>query len=294
MVMQDAVTVDLDASKRWYLNFHRDYRRWLEEEKTRLRTLRPNLLLSNIPYLSIEAAFELRIPRLALCSLHWGEILRAYFPEDREMLSVAEAIEEAYHRADDFLQPEPSIPMPKLGNTKPIGPIAQIGRNRQQEIKDRLDLPEEAKLALVALGGIPTTFDFEKWPSVENLCWLLPPEIKTSRSDARSFAELDFPFQDLIASSNLVITKIGYGTLVESVICGVPILCALRPCWPETEALASWCQRHGLFEAVEPEQLWPGAFAESLLKLLNAPPPSSSIKPIGVEEAADILREKLF
>ncbi len=292
MAMVDAVTVDPEASRRRYLAFHADYGKRLEGEKQRLRTLRPDLLLSNIPYLSIEAAAEVGIPSVALCSLNWAEILRGYFDDDPDLLPIIQRIGRAYRSADLFLLPEPSVPM-ALPNLRPIGPIAKKGRDRGEEIRKRLGLPPETRLALIALGGIPAAFAFERWPRREGLIWLLPPAIESDRADALPFQKLPLPFHDLIASSDLVVTKIGYGTLTEAVVHGKPILSVLRPGWAETEPLSRWCSARGRFVGIEPERLSAGDFEEALERLL-AMPPKPPVEPTGVEEAAEVVAEKLL
>ena len=66
--------VDLEATAARYRDLHRDWPQHLAEVARELRTAAPDLLLADIPYLTLAAAQSAGIPRLALCSLTWAEI----------------------------------------------------------------------------------------------------------------------------------------------------------------------------------------------------------------------------
>jgi hypothetical protein len=52
-------------------------------------------------------------------------------------------------------------------------------------------------------------------------------------------------FLDLLASCDVLITKVGYGSFVEAAAHAVPVLYLDRPDWPETPYLAAWLAEHG-------------------------------------------------
>jgi hypothetical protein len=81
-----------------------------------------------------------------------------------------------------------------------------------------------------------------------------------------------------------VISKEGYGTLVEAACNGVRMLLLTRPDWPETPYFIDWAKRNLSFRALPQdsghEQL--GSTLMDLLSLQMAPP----IEPTGIREAA--------
>ena len=78
MVMVDALDVKLADSLAAYRAFHGEWEARLDWQESVLRRAAPDLLLADIPYLSLAAAARLAIPALALCSLNWADILQGY------------------------------------------------------------------------------------------------------------------------------------------------------------------------------------------------------------------------
>ena len=78
-------------------------------------------------------------------------------------------------------------------------------------------------------------------------------------------------FSDLLASSDALICKPGYGSFVEAASCGVPVLYVNRADWPEAPALIAWLQQHGLCREVSRDALEQGKIAEALEEIWNAP-----------------------
>ena len=138
MLMVDALEAKVAESLAAYRTFHAEWDARLAWQEGLLREAAPDLVLADIPYLSLAAAARLDIPTLALCSLNWADILAGYCPDEPDLQVLRAPMLAAYHSAVAFLQPAPSMPMPDLRNARPIGPIAALGRDRRPEIDRRL------------------------------------------------------------------------------------------------------------------------------------------------------------
>ena len=77
MVMANALTTKVVESLAAYRAFHAEWAERLAWQEQLLRKAAPDLLLADIPYLSLAAAARLGIPALALCSLNWAIFWRA-------------------------------------------------------------------------------------------------------------------------------------------------------------------------------------------------------------------------
>jgi len=95
-----------------------------------------------------------------------------------------------------------------------------------------------------------------------------------------------------LASVDAVITKPGYGTLVEAACSGVPILYVEREDWPETPWFAAWLATHARAAVLRREQLAGGDFIAALNRLWQAPPPAVPAAN-GATEAAQLLVREL-
>jgi hypothetical protein len=149
LVMRGPTDVDQEASAAAYRALFAKWDEHLDREAARLATLRPTVLVADVPYLSLAAAKRIDIPAVALCSLNWAGIYRTYCGEAPDAPAILGTLEAAYHCADLFLMPQPHMPMPSFSNRRPISPVARIGQNRQEEIRALLGIPRNHKLVLV-------------------------------------------------------------------------------------------------------------------------------------------------
>ena len=287
LVMQSAIAIDLDASAEAYRELHTDWHGKVEESSRRLRALAPDLVLADVPYLTLAAAAHAGIPAVALCSLNWADIYRHYFGDRKEASQVLDNMETAYRSAHMFLCPEPSMPMPFLNTSRPIAPIAVQGTNRRTEMCARLGIGEDKVIVLVAPGGVQTRFKVEDWRTDQGIHWLVDEEWYVSHPGVCNYQQAGFGFTDLVASCDAVLGKCGYGTVAECVTNGTPLLYIPRPDWPEEQILLDWLQAHGAAVAVSETSLVDGDFGYVIPQLGNLN--VRRCEPAGAEQAAQCL-----
>ena len=289
MVMANALETKVVESLAAYRAFHAEWTERLAWQEQLLRKAAPDLLLADIPYLSLAAAERLRIPALALCSLNWADILAGYCQDEPDLAELREPMLAAYNSAVAFLQPAPSMPMPDLTNVQPIGPIAALGQDRRMVINHRLGLRDDEILLLMGLGGVEMRPPLEDWPELPGVRWLTPPAWDVARADMASWAALeDCSMLDLICSCDVLFTKPGYGAFTEAVCNGTRALYVERDDWPEEPWLSDWLTAQGNGVKISRRQLAAGDLAEPLQALL-AQPVKPPVVPTGVSEAADWL-----
>jgi hypothetical protein len=288
MVMSSALDVHGVESRAAYRAFHADWDARVAGEAKLLRELGADMVFSNVGYQPLAGAQRAGIPNAALCSLNWADIYRYYFGAD----AIAAQIHNCYANANAFLRATPGMEMSDLPNLIPVAPIAAIGNNRRDELDRHLKLSKEEKLVLVSMGGITSRLPIENWPRIEGVRWLVQQNWHIEHPDAFILETLPMSFNDLLASSDALLCKPGYGSFVEAACCGVPVLYVNRPDWPESPALIEWLKQHGLCREVSRNALGQGNVAEELEELWNAQRPEQVI-PEGAKQAADWLAKKL-
>jgi UDP:flavonoid glycosyltransferase YjiC (YdhE family) len=288
MVMSSALDIRIEESREAYRAFHANWEARVADEARLLHELKADLVFSNVGYLPLAGAQRAGIPNAALCSLNWADIYRHYFGDD----NIAIQIHDCYANADAFLRATPGMSMLGLPNLIPVAPIAVVGKNRRDELNRRLKLSVDEKLVLVSMGGIASRLPVEKWPRIDGVRWLVQSSWQIEHPDAIILETLQMSFSDLLASSDALICKPGYGSFVEAASCGVPVLYVSRADWPESSALIAWLQQHGLCREVSRDVLEQGMIAEVLKKIWNSPRREPVI-PQGGEQVARWLAEKL-
>ncbi len=271
MKMHNAVAVDVPSSMAAYREFHHNWRARIHREAGIIRELKPDLLLGNVPYLSLAAARQAGVQSVGMCCLNWADIYRHYCEDTIECRSIHQQILEAYLAASSFLKVEPAMPMEKFNHAISIEPIVRMGSSCRQEILQQHALPADIRLVLVAMGGIHYPMDVQDWPVMPGVCWILPKEWHLNRPDMLSFESLHRQFTDVLTACDAVITKPGYGTFTEAAYAGVPVLYVSRVDWPEEPYLLEWLRRNVRCLEIGKEQLQQGALAGSLEQVWAMP-----------------------
>jgi UDP:flavonoid glycosyltransferase YjiC (YdhE family) len=306
MAMSSAVDVCVEESRAAYRAFHAGWEGRIAEEARLLRDLGTDMVLSNTGYLPLAGAQQAGIPNAALCSLNWFDIYRHYCGDASDSIHaypstgsgrtvdeiIAAQIHACYANADAFLRIAPGLAMEHLPNIVPIAPIAAVGHNRRDEIDRHLKLSKQEKLVLVSLGGIAGRLPIERWPRIGGVRWLVQQDWQVEHPDAIAIESLPMDFSDLLASSDALICKPGYGSFVEAACSGTPVLYVSRADWPETHALAEWLRQHGLCREISRDALEQGNFAGELKEICDAPRPNPVI-PEGAGQAANWVAERL-
>jgi hypothetical protein len=289
LAMIDAVNVDTVKSHAAYLDFHRNWERRLDREAEWLKAKRFQGVFSDVAYLPLAAAGRAEIPGVAMCSLNWRDIAGAYLSGDRGMDLILAQMESAYRGARAFLRPVPAMPMAWLPNGEEIAPITALGKNRRKELAQSLGARGNTKWVLVGFGGIGYRGEL---PEIAGVTWLVPDDWAGHRADLVAFQALGMPFLDLLASCDALLTKVGYGSFVEAVAHGIPVLYIDRPDWPETPYLTAWLERNGRGLAIDEPDLF-SARTGTLLDRLWALPARPRPEMNGAAEAAHRIRNLL-
>jgi len=288
VVNHGALRVLREDTARMYADFHADWASRLARATSQLNAWQPDVVLADVPYLTLAAAAQAGIPSVAMCSLNWAEIYAFYCGDRPEAPEILAQMRAAHAAAAVFLQPAPSLPMPDLTNTQCIGPLARVGRERRAELRQLLGVRSDTRLVVIALGGIKTTVTLDAWPRAGGVRWLAQADWNITHPDALAWDSLGWNFIDVLRSADAFITKPGYCSFAEAACNGVPVLYVTYEDWPEQAGLVEWLPHHVPCAAITAAQFARGDFMNTLDQLMSKPHPTP-LAPSGVEQAADIL-----
>ena len=297
MMMSSPLEVEVELSRAAYRSFHANWDTRVGEEAHLLQALQADMVFSNVGYLPLAGAQRAGIANAALCSLNWSDIYRHYCDVPTEAgctrdAAITAQIQASYANADAFLRATPGMAMTDLNNLIPVPPIADIGMNRRDELNRHLRLSSQEKLVLVSMGGVASRLPIENWPRIEGVRYLVQDSWLVEHPDAIILESLPMGFSDLLASSDALLCKPGYGSFVEAACCGVPVLYVGRPDWPESPALITWLQSHGISAELSYTDLQQGNIAK-YLEQLWVEPERSPVVPTGARQVADWIAERL-
>ncbi|MEN9503459.1 MAG: hypothetical protein RI964_2744 [Pseudomonadota bacterium] len=296
VVMFDAMRANIPATFAWYQQFHAEYAQHRQAATAALAALEPDVLFANVPYLSLDAAADLGVPSVAMCSLNWADVFWAYCHALPEAGKIHADILNAYSRASVFLTPTPSMDMHPAIPTQRIAPMAQIGQRVPDVLRAKAQRPDHTRFVLVALGGLDIVYPMANWPALPDVCWIFPDSALhgITRTDCLPLSLFSgLSHVDVMTSCDVVLTKTGYGAQTEAVINQVPALCLARPGWPEEPNLPAWHAQHGEVIFSDWAALERGDIATAIHALLDMPWQKPPVLPTGASEAATILQEYL-
>jgi len=299
MVMSSALEVNGEESRAAYRKFHANWDVRVDEEARILRELKADFVFSNVGYLPLAGAQRADIPNVALCSLNWEDIYRHYSSDSGQTLdeNIVAQIHDCYANAAAFLRTTPGMSMTGLPNIIPVAPIAAVGTNRRDELNRRLNFATGEKLVLVSMGGIAGRLPIEDWKRIEGVRYLVQENWQVQHPDAIVLESLQtrdicpgtrMSFGDLLASSDALICKPGYGSFVEAACSGVPVLFVNRPDWPESPALVEWLHKHSQCREVSRRELDQGDIAGKLNSIWSEPR-AEKVKTEGAKQVAEWL-----
>lgn len=271
-----------------YLRFETEYDERLRELTGLLGRLKPDLVLADVPWLPLDAARCLGIPAAALCSLSWYDILRESPLADRVPDTILGHMREVYASADLFIRPAPSMPMDWLENARDVGPIALRAPDRSDWLRGKLGIAPQRPIVLIQFGGFGGPDLMRDWPAQTRFQWLVPGSASNGRDDVRALAAHGIRMLDVLGSTDLWISKPGYGTYAEAACNGVPLLHVPRPDWPEAPHLNRWIANRVAAAEIALPDLLAGRVDEPIERLLASPRPAAT-EPTGIDESAEHL-----
>ena len=291
-IQQGPLTIDVDATWRKHAQFHATWDDRIQAEIEAMSQARPNLVLADTPYLAIAAGAEADLPTIGLVSFTWDLILSELSaPPDIDGQTLIRGIRQAYARADLALRITPSPHMDIFESLVDIGPISEPAPSAREALSARLHLSPGERTVLIGFGGIPlASLPMTDLDTLNGYRFLFDGPVPPNSTKFVSTHSLPFSFKTLMASVDIIMSKPGYGTLVEAVALRTPLAYVRRYNFADEQPLVDYLHRYGRGVELAGTDFAAGRWEPALrvagdLPTPSIPPPTAS----GAEDAADLL-----
>ena len=295
-IQDGPLTINSDTTWRTHEQFHATWHDRLSKEVDALRAARPDIVLADAPYLALAAAKAAGIPSVAHVSLTWDLVLASLpSPPMIDRRAFLEAIRSAYRQADHALRITPCPKIDVFANPTDISPIAEPSAAARRELAAVLNLRPQEKTVLIGFGGIPfTSLPFDELNRMEGYRFLIDGPVPENNTLCVSTRDLPFTFKTLLASVDVIMTKPGYGTIVEAVALKQPVVYVRRYTFADEEALVEFLHRYGRGIELSRENFTHARWETALTQVLQQLPPHTPLPPVtGAMEAAAFLASHL-
>jgi hypothetical protein len=309
VVQVDALTLDEADSIRRAASFHSDLVTRAASETRALRELGAGLIVGDIPPLAFAVSAASGIPSIGMGNFTWDWIYADY-PRVRLAPSLLPAIRGAYGKASMALR----LPMwggfESFSNVRDIPFIARHAAKTREEVCKLLKIPTEKPIVLSSFGGYGLPgLDTDLLSKFKKYTVITTANVPMSRArkDAPlserkgSFVSINeegmydagVRYEDLVAASEAVVTKPGYGIIAEAIANDASILYTSRGHFPEYDVLVEEMPKYLRSAFFSHDDLFNGKWETHLDKLLNQPKPKKKPETNGADVAAEILLKAL-
>lgn len=260
----------------------------------RLQEIGCDVVIADISPLGLAAAAAAEIPSVLVESFTWDWIYLNYPGGTPRLRCHGHRMVEIFASADLRIQTDP-VCEPSATAVR-VGPVARSPRSGRETIRTSLEVPADEPMIVVSMGGVPWNYrDFADFDHSDG-AWVVVPG-GSEREVHRRGRLLLLPFHsgfyhpDLVAASDLVVSKLGYSTVAEALRAGTALAYIGRPRFPESPILAQWVEEHMVAAEICEEELQDGAWlasANELIKIPRRKPEAGN----GALEAAEMILER--
>jgi L-arabinokinase len=284
IVQIDSLRLDEAETVRRAAAFYADFDARVASERDVLRSIRPPLVVGDVPPLAFAAANACGVPSVAIANFTWDWIYEGYEPERFGAPDLVRRISEACAQADLFLR------LPMWGGfemappdaTRDLPLVARRSARDPLETRNALGLPADRKLVLLSFGGhglkglSPASFDAFGGEFVAVITGHLEMS-EAARQSQRGVIEFDekglydagWRYEDLVAAVDVVATKPGYGIIAECAAHQTALLYTSRGHFVEYGVLVREMPRYVRSQFIPQQALFAGQWRPYLEELLS-------------------------
>jgi hypothetical protein len=287
-VQNGPLRIDVGATWREHNRFHNAWEERLQTEIEAMRVAAPNVVLADTPYLALAAGKTAAIPTVALVSFTWDLVLSEYVaPPSIDSQAILKLIRQSYAQADLALRINPAPKLESFRRVIDIGPIAEPAPSAREQLAEHLGLAPGEQTILVGFGGIPLdSLPFDRLEPLTGYRFLFDGSIPPGSRRFVAVTSLPFSFKTLMSSVDIIMTKPGYGTLVEAVALRTPMVYVRRYNFADEQPLVDYLHRYGRGVELSMSDFTQGQWQAALLKVMDLPPTIAPPPPTGASEAA--------
>ncbi len=297
IVQIDSLRLDEAETVRRAAAFYAGFDARVAAERDVLRSIRPSLVVGDVPPLAFAAARACGVRSIAIANFTWDWIYEGYEPEGFGAPDLVRQVREACAEADLFLRLPMwgGFEMAPAGATRDLPLVARRSARDPLETRKALGLPADRTLVLLSFGGhglqglSAAAFDAFGDDFVAVITGHLEMS-EAARQSRRGVIEFDegglydagWRYEDLVAAVDVVATKPGYGIISECAAHQTALLYTSRGRFVEYDVLVREMPRYVRSQFIPQEALFAGEWRPYLEELLSRARP----KPADVTGAA--------
>jgi hypothetical protein len=294
IVQPDSLSIDEQETASQAALFYSDFPAKVSQEAELIRNLRADIVVGDIPPLAFAAASAAGVKSVAVGNFTWDWIYHAYPQFDDLAPHVRQVIPDAYAQASVGLRLPFAGGFATIRRVENAALVARVATVPRSETRRRLAISDEQPVVLASFGGHQGTLPLEL-AAADGAFTLVateyevpegsgPPNLRVFTSEQLRRADLSYT--DLLASCDVVASKLGYGIVSECIANNVSLLYTLRGRFIEQDVFLRDMPAVLRCRHIERQELRAGRWTESVMALLAQRPPLLFMSARGAEDVA--------
>lgn len=246
LVQRDCLHPDFEETYKKLKAILNDADDLIERERQALLGFDADLAATDIPFLAPAAAAKAGLPCAILANFTWDWIYEHYSNLNSGWNEAAKRIRDYYRMADLVVRFPLSPEMPQFSNVRKVGLTGRSARKNKAQVRKELNIPEQARVVLITFTDVALSVEARKKMLEENpdVIFLYSGDMDMWGDGFHFVRDGKCYYPDLIAASDVILTKPGYGITADATVNSVPMVYTDRGNFPEyqylVEAINAW------------------------------------------------------
>lgn len=290
MIEADPLTIDGERTLAKLLNFMRQREAIVSAEVDFIRNTRPQMIVSDIPFLAGDVAERTGIPCIGISNFSWDWIYDELFAGNSIYEPIGEQIRDSYLKFEQLLE----LPFGRIGPKLPIKAVPLIAPQRRRELDEILSrlgiLHDDIRPRVIfgTRGGVSPQVLRTAAEELPDMRLIFPHALPSGMPENTISAELSpsLDFSDLLAVSDVVVSKLGYGIVSECVASRVRLVYPRRTSFAEDRITELEMPAYVPIQEISRDDYREGRWARSIREVLKKPMPTTIIDVSGAQVCA--------
>lgn len=270
LIQKSALEEDWEATRTALDQFYPPDDSLLANLSAELRDQNCRLVLCDISPLGLAAAHRAGIPAVLEENFTWDWIYAAY-PQSE---SYCTQLASLFSLADIHIQTIP-VCAPSSTADFTVQPVARTPRQSRTQTRNWLGLADSTPAVLITMGGIGLDYPFIHLLKSRPDIHFIIPGASTTKVHEDNLLLLPhnngFYHPDLVAAADAVVGKVGYSTLAEVYMLGLPFGYVPRSSFRESDRLCAFIEAEMPGLALDDATFHAGKWIDRMPDLLSIP-----------------------
>lgn len=231
---------------------------WIEAQLRLAREIKPSAIVGDITPFAFPLARRAGLPSFLVASFTWDWILDFYKDDAAAFGEISASLRERYLSAGQLIYTPLSFGLPPVKKTRLVPLIGKRSSFSRKELRARLKLDDRPSF-LISFGGFGLR-EMEKLglDGMKDFQFIFLSGKDKREGNLIFFSDRSAAHEDLVAVSDAVITKPGYGISAEAILNATPMIYTSRGKFAEYEPLVEELKRYIPASYISHDELFNG------------------------------------